>query len=694
MKKTFWRYKFDRDVDTTKILEDVNLSELCKILLLNRNITTKEAAVDFLTNDINSLHDPFLLKDMDKACNRIKQAIENKEKVAVYGDYDVDGVSSTAILISYLKENGVEAYYYIPKRNEEGYGLNSAAIQKLYDKGARLLITVDSGITGINETEYANSIGMDTIITDHHECKEVLPNALAIVNPKQHDCIYPFKELAGVGVVFKIICALMGKENLKLAVNKYSQLVAIGTIADVMPLCGENRIIVQKGLELLNKTKHIGINALIKSVGIENKPLNTTSISFVLAPRINAAGRVGDASSAVELFITEEKEIAEKIAEKLCVENKFRQSTETEIMLQVNEYLHNKNILSESPRILVLSSENWHQGVIGIVASKISEYYFCPAILISIENDIGKGSGRSVGGFNLFRALEGTKDFLLKFGGHELAAGLSIKKDKIEDFEKAINEFSKNELKKIGNKLLEIECKVLKEEVSLETIKEIQKLEPFGSNNPIPLFCLENVIVSDIFTLSEKKHLRLNLLIDNVSYNAFCFNSQQEKLGIVKGDCIDIVFNFNINNYKNKDYVQFIIRELKLSDELEQNINHQILVYDKYKNNLELTQIELENIIPNRDDFIVVYRYLTKYSLNNCCNLVKKLLPRQVSSESSKEINFAKTMICLEVMYENSLIDLSFDNDNIIIKINKNAPKIDLFDSKILNLLRIYKTDK
>lgn len=689
MKYDSWQCRFDRKKQNTDCLSSLPQSELVKILLINRGITTPQDANSFIKSGVYLWHDPFLMKDMDIACERLRRAVDNHEKIAVYGDYDVDGVSSTAVLINFLTDLGLETEYYIPQRCDEGYGLNSCAIKSLYDGGATLLITVDSGITGFEEVEYANSLGLDIIITDHHECGAAIPSAVAVLNPKRPDCTYPFKELAGVGVVFKLICALAGRENITRMFCRYCELVAIGTIADVMPLIGENRLIAKEGLLHLKNTQNLGLKALINKAGLDSKPINAVSVSFVLAPRINAAGRVGNANLAVELFVTKDKKTADEIASGLIEKNKLRQETEAEILKQVTEELETQSINNSERRILVLENETWHQGVIGIVASKICERYCCPTILISTEEEPGKGSGRSVCNFNLFKALEKTSGYLEKYGGHELAAGLSIKKENIPAFREEINRVSREELLSLEPPVMMADCELYPCEVNLDTINELSVLEPYGTGNPSPVFTMKNVLVWDVFPISGNKHVRLNLQLERDKFiSAFCFNKTEEDVGVISGDRIDIIFTANLHTYRGRESVQFIIKSMCLSKQYGTRIHTCHDIYMKHKNRGKLEKAELEAIIPVRDDFVATYRYLcskTQRGINEF-SLIK--LARQVSWHSKREVNHAKMMICLEVMEENSLITYESFEKTIRVNINRGAPKIDLNDSEILKKLK------
>ncbi|MGM9612372.1 MAG: single-stranded-DNA-specific exonuclease RecJ, partial [Butyricicoccus sp.] len=422
------------DLEAARSLSEAcGFSPLAAVALCARGVDTPEKAQAFLATGAEGLHDPMRLRDMDKAVAAIREAIREKQKIIVFGDYDVDGITSTCVLLRYLRSLGADADYYIPNRLSEGYGLSCAAMDALYEQGVRLIVTVDSGVTAFEETAYAKKLGIRMVITDHHECREELPEAEAIVNPRRSDCDYPFTELAGVGVAFKLICALAGPDNLGQVLDKYADLVALGTVADVMPIVGENRVIVAEGLRRLATTENLGLEMLLRESGQKSRRLTSSVISFILAPRINAAGRMGNTEQAVELFLTDDPVRAQELAAQLCEQNKERQAAENEILQQALAALRKEyNPLED--KMIVLAGEDWHHGVIGIVASRICDRYACPTVLIAVDGDIGKGSGRSMAGFNLFEALSDSADLLDKFGGHELAAGLTIQKSNIDEF--------------------------------------------------------------------------------------------------------------------------------------------------------------------------------------------------------------------------------------------------------------------
>lgn len=558
-----WLLKeFDKN-RVVEISKEFHISPLTSIILYNRGICESAEIAEFLKCDLENLHDPYLLKDMDKAVSRIRQALKDNEKITIYGDYDVDGITSIAILYKHLTSLGFEVDYYIPDRIQEGYGVNRDALDKIKENGTRVVITVDTGITAVEETEYAKSIGMDIIITDHHECKETIPEAYAAIDPKRKDCTYPFKNLAGVGVAFKLIQALDDKASVDELMEKYSDLICLGTVADISPLVDENRIIVTKGLEKFRNTENIGLKALIDVSITNNKAITTATIGYIIAPRINASGRLGCASRSVEMFLTQDKEKAYELANGLCEENSIRQQTEQKMFAEALEYIENNPAIKDD-QVLVIAHENWHHGIVGIVSSKITEKFYKPSILFAVDGDEAKGSGRSISGFNLFEALENTSDILEKFGGHELAAGLSIKTENIEKFREAIN---KQTITKIDENALiptvSIDAVIKPSYITLETVDEINRLQPFGVDNPLPVFAVRNIKIHKISTMSEGKHLRMTLLKENKFLDAVGFGMGEYYNHLKEGDFIEVAFGLDINDYKGFKNVQLILKDVK-----------------------------------------------------------------------------------------------------------------------------------
>lgn len=568
MTDKIWKYKnrLQKPERINELSEKYHIPKVIATILLNRGIEESDFNA-FLQKSMRDVINPNLMLDMDKAVDRILQAIENQEKIVIYGDYDVDGITSTALMHEFLSSQGANVSYYIPDRKDEGYGINIMAVNKLFKQNTKLLITVDCGITAIGEVEFAALQGMDVIITDHHTCKDRLPTAAkAIINPKRPDCDYPFEGLAGVGVAFKLVLALAIALGLNTTecFKRYIDIVTIGTIADVVPLLSENRIMVDKGLKALQKPFRPGLTAIMDVSGAMNKPMNASTIAFSIAPRLNAAGRLGSAKTAVELLLTHNADEAWEIARELDAENKERQATEQQIYKEALELIAADPNFSKK-KVIVLAKENWHHGVIGIVASRIGDLYYKPCILISHNNGIGKGSGRSISGFNLFDALTACEKHLTDFGGHAVAAGLNINMSDIDAFTKAINKYADENL--TDNDMIphvEIDCPVNARFVTLENAQMISRLEPFGMNNEKPVFSLFDVAVEYVSAVGmENKHLKLRISKNGMFINCIGFSLGEWAAALKQGDIIDIAFQMDINHYQGNDSVQLVLKDIK-----------------------------------------------------------------------------------------------------------------------------------
>lgn len=541
-----WEFYEENSEKIIDIAKKHNISELLTKILVNRGITDDKEIDTFLNPTRNDFYDPYLMPDMDKAVERIIKAINNQEKVMIYGDYDVDGITSITVLKKFLEERGLKTGHYIPNRLEEGYGLNENAIRSIAEQKYTLMITVDCGISGIEEVELANQLGIETIITDHHEQSESLPNAYAIINAKRKDSQYPFRGLAGCGAVFKLIQAIslrLGLEEKEFL--KYLDIVCVGTISDIVPLVDENRVIAKLGLKLVAQTRNIGLRELILQSGY--KKIDSNTISFGVAPRINACGRMGYQEEALELFLTNNIEEARKITARLNSYNLERQTKEKDIFEQAIKELEKEDI--EKLNTIVLSGDNWHHGVIGIVASKLTEKFYKPTILICFEDNIGKGSGRSLPGFDLHEALVETSAYLEKYGGHEMAVGLSLKKEKYNDFKLAFEEIAKSKNIQQIIPVIKIDSIITAKDVNKKTIQDLEMLEPFGEKNKNPIFVYKNLKIDSIRALSEGKHLKLTLKDDNLLINAIGFNLGYLSEEYLIGDKIDIAGNLEINKY-------------------------------------------------------------------------------------------------------------------------------------------------
>lgn len=557
MNKKWECYSVD-EVKVNELSKEYNLNKILANILVNRNI---ENIDKFLNPTRHDFHDPFLMPDMEKAIQRLIKAIEDKQKIMIFGDYDADGITSIIVLKKFLNERDIEVGTYIPNRLDEGYGLNKEAIKKIFDQGYKLMITVDCGISGIEEIDYANSLGIETIITDHHEPAESLPNAYAVIDAKRKDNEYPFNQLAGVGVVFKVIQAL----SIKLGLDekeylKYLDIVCVGTISDIVPLVNENRVIAKLGLKLVEVTKNIGLRTLIQLIGF--KEINSTAISFGVAPRINACGRMGHQQEALDLFLCDDINKAKEIATKLNAFNQERQAKEKAICEQVVEQIEAEE---KDKTCIILGHEDWHHGIIGIVSSKVTEMYFKPSILICFEGDEGKGSGRSIPGFDLHEALMKCSDTIEKFGGHSMAIGITVKKDKFEDFKQEFEEYAKScNISEIVP-VIQIDEEVNLKDICMEDVRSLKLLEPFGEANKMPIFLFKNLRINSIRALSEGKHLKLNLKSDSYMIDAIGFNMGELANQYLLDDKVDVVGSLDINSFNGNENMQITIKDIRKS---------------------------------------------------------------------------------------------------------------------------------
>lgn len=547
-------------VESVNLLaKEQKISPVVAVLLLNRGITSEKINT-FFGSDITDLHSPYILKDVNKAVDRINNAIENKEKITIYGDYDVDGITSVAMLYKYLKSRDAVCTYYIPHRESEGYGLNKDSIRKIKDAGTSLIVTVDNGISALDEVLYAKEIGVDVVICDHHTCGESIPMAEAIVNPKRSDCEYPFKELAGAGVCFKMICALDGDSEK--IMHEYGEYVALATVADVVSISGENRTLVKIGMEKIKNTEIPWLSALCEVSGIDKQNLTSYHIGFVLSPRLNAAGRMGSAYSALKLLLCDDYNRAYEIAEELNTNNNLRKDIGNEIFEQAAHMIEKGNY--DDKKVIVLANEGWHSGIIGIIASKIADTYGKNVFLLSIEGDEAKGSGRGVPGLSLYEALKNCEDILTKFGGHDLAAGVSLKACDIDEFDRRINEYANCKIKGEITLSLDIDCRLSCEGSLLKLIDDISKLEPFGPDNDRPTFAVYGAKVRQVRKTRDGKHLMLKFEKCRKEFSSigFGFGNLADKIKV--GSIVNIATRLEKNEYLGEISPQFHIMDLEL----------------------------------------------------------------------------------------------------------------------------------
>ena len=666
---------------------------LAAAALCARGIDTPEAARAFLETDPAKLHDPMLLPDMAKARDTIRRAIEQGKKIAVFGDYDVDGVTSTCVMTRVLRSLGADVRHYIPDRLSEGYGLSMGAMDRLAQDGIGLIVTVDSGVSAFEEIARARELGMEVVVTDHHECREELPDANAVVNPKRADSIYPFAELAGVGVAFKLASALAGDGQQRAVLEQYADLVALGTVADVMPLVGENRIIVAAGLRRMTETQNVGLSMLLHESGQQGKRLTASTISFILAPRINAAGRLGHADMAAELFLTDDPRRAQTLAMALCEQNKQRQATENQILEQALQKLRREYDPLED-QVIVLAGEGWHHGVIGIVSSRICDRYACPTVLIALEDGIGKGSGRSVKGFNLYEALCDSAPLLERFGGHELAAGLTIREENIQQFRENMEAWAREHVNpRELMPILHIDCPIAPEFISTEATRGLDVLEPFGMGNPQPVFSMCDLLVEEITPISSDRHVRLTLSKDGQTYTAMLFGTGQGGCGFAQGNYVDAAFCLEINEYRGRCSVQLVIRDIQLST-CEVMADQKILnLYNRFMSDGALTAREARVLLPERRDLVAVWRHILSRSEDGWLSVPDGALSRRVSWESRREINIGKLLVCLDVFSESRLLSYHFREGQLNIVLKHIEGKADISKSVVLKTLQSMSKD-
>lgn len=654
--------------DKLKMFTAAGYPPLLAAMLGARGIGSVEEAESFLDGGAELLRDPMLLKDMDKAVERIKSAISKHETVAVYGDYDVDGITSTCLLTDWLRSCGLECYPYIPDRIGEGYGFNNAAIDSLHKKGVSLIISVDCGITAAEEAKHARMIGVDLIITDHHECREqTIPDAIAVIDPKQDDCRYPNKDLAGVGVALKLVCAVEGKNEP--IVERYADLAAIGTVADVVPLTGENRYIVRRGLELLGNPSRPGLEALLRESGASEKKISSSTIGFSLAPRLNAAGRLGEVSIAGKLLMTHDSKEASTLAGELCELNRRRQHLETEIWDDASGMMDGKT--PSTP--IVLASEKWHQGVIGIAASKLAEQYSKPTIMICLDGDKGKGSCRSYGGFNLFDALSACSEYLEGFGGHALAAGLNIKRDKLRQFCRAFSEYYENNK---PTELPTLSCDICVTDpgvLDMKGVDALSRLEPYGSGNPKPTLCILDARLDKVTPIGGGKHLRISVSYKGAEFECVFFSHSEADLDLKAGDKVDIAFTPQINEFRLRRSVQLQITAMRLHD--PKPLCGMILED-------ELPVTEASSYCPDRSAFVKAWRRLQALGGSVAADLdgVIRQCPHGIEPE--------RFCICLMVLCELGLLKTVKPGSVFGAKMVSGSAKVNLESSELIKRLK------
>lgn len=681
MKYTQWKTA-EWSAEAYEHLKKQGVPFLVAAVLCSRGLRTLEQASSFLSWHPRLLCDPFLMKDMDKAVSRIRLALARGEKISVYGDYDVDGITSTSLLTHYLRSQGGDVGFYIPCRLGEGYGINLEAIDMLYEEGVTLIITVDCGITAVEEVEYAKSLGIDLVITDHHECKESLPQAVAVLDPHRKDCDYPFKDLAGVGVALKLVLGMEGEENTRKVLEEYSDLAAVGTVADVMTLLGENRTLVHIGLEQLEKTKRVGLRALLEEAGTAGRKLSSTTVGYCLAPRINAAGRMGQAGVAAELILTDDEDEAQRLSRELCALNRERQSVELAIFTQCTQQLDKE----ERHDSIVLADEDWHQGVVGIVASRLTERYACPAFMICLQDGKGKGSCRSYGGFNLFQALESSSDLLEEYGGHALAAGFSILEENIPAFRERIDQLVREDTG--GEEVLstlDIDVEVQDPYgFTVETVEQLALLEPYGNGNPKPVFSILNADITCVSGVGGGRHLKMRACKDGKSLDLIFFSVTQAQAGVQVGDRVDLAFYPQINEYRGFRTVQLHLVDLRpaqINEETEE------LFYRKFREGQSLPREVAGCMIPDRTEFVELWKHLS--GQGGVLEDTAERLAERISRQKGVKTSAVRTVICLDVLQECGLLHIEYRGARIRIQnCASDGMKMDLEKTVLMRRLR------
>ena len=674
MKYGIWKVS-QLEAGAVNALVGSGYAPLAAMVLASRGIGDDRQARAYL--DCNApLLDPFLMTDMDKAAGRVGLAMSRGEKIAVFGDYDVDGITATCLLTDFLRRHGADVVSYIPGRLEEGYGLNPIAIHQLHAEGVKLIVTVDCGITAVSEAELCKQLGIDLVITDHHECKQTLPAAAAVVDPHRCDGGYPHKNLSGVGVAFKLASALCGSQETVL--EEYADMVCLGTVADVMPLQGENRVFVARGLESLAHTKRPGIAALMAECGCAPETVSASSIGFMLAPRINAAGRMGQIDLAVELFLTDDPDKAAEAARGLCELNRQRQAVESEIYRQAVSMLP----MGKPPEAIVLADESWHQGVVGIVASRIAEEYACPTFLICLDGEHGKASSRSHGGFNLFASLSALSPLLESYGGHELAAGFTISRANIPEFRRQICALAAQYYTDdVPRTVLDVDCAVSPELLTLHNVDSLQMLEPCGNGCPKPVLMMKNLTIDRISMVGGGRHMRLRLCSGHTYLNAIYFSANPQTVSIQPGDLVDVAFTPQVNEFRGTRTVQMNVIDIRPSCNAE-CLPDAAPYRDMQRGNL--TSGEAAALLPDRKMLALVWRYL------DAANPVQEspmCLCRKIVRWSGKPLNLGQMLTCLDIFRDVGLLTVQRQHKYVSIRLTPGEGKADLSRSQTMQRL-------
>ena len=661
-----------------QLAEDFSIDPITAYMLVSRGLTDDLEIEEFLDPNSPLMADPFSFADMEKAADCLRDAIDGFKKIAVFGDYDADGITATALLYSYLSKRGADVIYYIPDRLTEGYGLSCDAVRELAGRGVKLIVTVDNGVSAIEEAKLCRSLGIDLVVTDHHKVGETLPDAPAVVNPHRADCPSDFKDLSGVGVAFKLVSALEGGDEDSM-LDEFGDLVALGTIADVVTLMGENRSLVRHGLKIINNSPRVGIKALLEKAGNNGKKLGSTSAAFTLCPRINATGRMGSAYKALDLLLCEDETRAYDLAEEICAMNQERQKTETLIFHEVCAKLSkNPSLVHDS--VIVVDGDEWHQGVIGIVASRVAERYGKPAIVISRTGSEARGSCRSIEGFSIFEAIESVSDCLTHFGGHTLAAGIGLNSDRIEEFRIRINEYASG--REMPFAVQKIDCRIKNlASINLDILDALDVLEPFGAGNPQPCFGLYGVKLESFSAISEGRHMRFTISKGDVRTGAVWFGMQEKQFPYDKGDIVDLAVNLDRNVYYGETKVSISVRNIRPSLTDEAKVLAGIRLFEKVTGEYPLSPEQAQIALPGRDVQVEVFK------------LIKNTKPVEGSYEQmclhmgGDGSDYCKVAVAVEVMKEMGVVGVANGGRLYAPETDR---KVDLNDSALMQRIRSY----
>lgn len=653
------------------LAEECDIDPFLALILSSRGYSDPYMLEEFLAEEC-LIGDPYEIDGMYEAVERINIAIDTQEKIAVFGDYDCDGITATVLLVEYFKSRNIDVIYKIPNRDEDGYGMNTRQIDEAKDEGVSLIITVDNGINSVDEIEYANSLDIDIVITDHHLPKGETPNAVAVVDPHRNSNDI-FKDLSGVGVAFKLVCAIEHRAPEEM-LPYFGDLVAIGTVADIMPLVEDNRSIIRYGLEVLNKRRRVGISALMKVSGSYGKEINTGVISFQIAPRLNSAGRMSDASLSVKLLLEKNYENAVQIAEIINEQNNMRHDIEVDIFNSAVQIIEEKGYFYD--RIIVVDGYGWHQGVIGIVASKIVEKYGKPCIVLSTDGVEVTGSGRSIKGFSLFEALGAVSHLTNRFGGHELAAGVGLDEQNIESFRKEINEYAKQITVPFAS--LKLDCKLNPKALSLDLVRALEPLKPYGVGNPTPLFGIYNVKIDRITSIGQGKHIRIAFSREGVSFNALLFGVSDNNFAYSVGDIVDIAVSMDINEYKERENLSILIKDIHLSGIEQEDLEKGIINYESFKRNEFDFSAKL--IFPTREEIGLLFKFLKEKN--------GRVLKQKAINGLLKYLSLGKIYCAIDILCELGLLDVHLDDDKEILSIVPTNEKTDLEKSLIYKKLK------